>query len=126
MGKRLLAGFLAMCLLLGGCSADRGGSDSLIEESSSVEMHTVTCWITNNGHLMDVQISVPLSWEVSQEKNWNLETDGKTVVEFKLHSYVSKPMDISDYDWSRQDAEYMERQDLIEAGDLEIDGMSGR
>lgn len=28
MGKRLLAGFLVMCLLLGGCSADRGGSVS--------------------------------------------------------------------------------------------------
>lgn len=28
MGKRLLAGFLVMCLLLGGCSADRGSSVS--------------------------------------------------------------------------------------------------
>ena len=126
MGKRLLAGFLTMCLLLGGCSADRGSLASLVDESSSHEMHTVICWITNNGHLMDVQISVPLSWEVSQEKNWNLEADGKTVVEFKIHSYVSLPMDISDYDWSSLDAEYMERQDLIEAGDLEISGMSGR
>ena len=70
MGKRLLAGFLAMCLLLGGCSANRGSSASLVDGSSSDEMHTVICWIANNGHLMDVQISVPLSWEVSQEKNW--------------------------------------------------------
>ena len=126
MEKRLLAGFLAMCLLLGGCSADRGSSASLVDESSSDEMHTAICWITNNGHLMDVQISVPLSWEVSQGKNWNLEADGKTVVEFKIHSYVSLPMDINDYDWSSLDAEYMERQDLIEVGDLEITGMSGR
>ena len=126
MEKRLLAGFLTMCLLLGGCSADRESLASLVDESSSNEMHTVICWITNNGHLMDVQISVPLSWEVSQEKNWNLEADGKTVVEFKIHSYVSLPMDINDYDWSSLDAEYMERQDLIEAGDLEISGMSGR
>ena len=29
MGKRLLAGFLTMCLLLGGCSADRESSTSL-------------------------------------------------------------------------------------------------
>ena len=29
MGKRLLAGVLAMCLLLGGCSTDRGSSGSL-------------------------------------------------------------------------------------------------
>lgn len=126
MGKRLLAGFLAMCLLLGGCSMDRGSLASLVDESSSDEMHTVICWITNNGHLMDVQITVPLSWEVSQEKNWNLEADGKTVVEFKIHSYVSLPMDINDYDWSLLDAEYMERQNLIDSGDLEISGMSGR
>ena len=126
MEKRLLAGFLAMCLLLGGCSMDRGSLASLVDESSSDEMHTVICWIISNGHLMDVQISVPLSWEVSQEKNRYLEADGKTVVEFKIHSYVSLPMDINDYDWSLLDAEYMERQDLIEAGDLEITGMSGR
>lgn len=35
-------------------------------------------------------------------------------------------MDINDYDWSSLDAEYMERQDLIEAGDLEITGMFRR
>ena len=29
MGKRLLAGFLTMCLLLGGCSADRESPTSL-------------------------------------------------------------------------------------------------
>ena len=29
MGKRLLAGVLALCLLLGGCSTDRGSSGSL-------------------------------------------------------------------------------------------------
>ena len=34
MGKRLLAGFLTMCLLLGGCSADRGSSALLVDESS--------------------------------------------------------------------------------------------
>ena len=28
MGKRLLAGVLALCLLLGGCSMDRGSSSS--------------------------------------------------------------------------------------------------
>ena len=115
-----------MCLLLGGCSADRESSASLVDESSSDKMHTVICWTANNGHLMDVQITVPLSWEVSQEKNWNLETDEKTVVKFKTHSYVSLPMDINDYDWSSLDAEYMKRQDLIEAGDLKITGMSGR
>lgn len=35
-------------------------------------------------------------------------------------------MDINDYDWSLMDSEYMESQDLIEAGNLEISGMSGR
>ena len=35
MGKRLLAGVLALCLLLGGCSMDRGGSvSSGIEETA--------------------------------------------------------------------------------------------
>lgn len=120
MGKRLLAGVLALGLLLGGCSMDRENS------SSSGAMHTVVCWITNNGHLMDVQISVPQNWEVNPEEKWNLEADGKTVVEFKLHSYTSTPMDINDYDWSLMDSEYMESQDLIEAGNLEISGMSGR
>ena len=71
MGKRLLAGFLTMCLLLGGCSADRESSTSLVDESSSNEMHTVICWITNNGHLMDVQISVPLSWKQTGKLWWN-------------------------------------------------------
>ena len=92
MGKRLLAGVLALSLLLGGCSADRESS------SSSGAMHTVVCWITNNGHLMDVQISVPQNWEVNPEGKWNLEADGKTVVEFKLHSYTSTPMDINEWE----------------------------
>ena len=35
MKKRLLAGFLAMCLLLGGCSADRGNSSSSDSEEVS-------------------------------------------------------------------------------------------
>ena len=78
----MLAGFLTLCLLLDGCSANRESPASSVVESSGDEMHTVVCWITNNGHLMDLQISVPLSWEVNQEKNWNLEADGKTVVEF--------------------------------------------
>ena len=42
MGKRLLAGFLVMCLLLGGCSADRGSSvSSGTEQDTYSELNQV-------------------------------------------------------------------------------------
>ena len=75
MGKRLLTGFLAMCLLLGGCSADRESSvssgieeavlSSDLDESKEVKEPTddkTIQQLLQNAEWLTVQLSYALNY----------------------------------------------------------------